>query len=169
MNIRLSTQDILQVAENVEQREIVFYLRASKHLEDQDLKNLCWKLAAWSLGHKKKWESKRKSLGPDMSATTQEDVFSHPGAMAGLTWFGLQASSDTNARAWICREYLLREAKRKVNDLMTFYEGLKGFVTDLNALKMVDHIISEEVRHSEYIGRLLPMAPDLGKYAHQGV
>jgi len=167
MDIEFSSQDILQVAENVEQREIEFYLGASRQLEDQDLKGLCWKLAAWNLRHKKIWERKRKDLGPNLREDTQDHVFSHPGAMAGLTWFGLRASSVKRAKAWTCREYLLWEARQRANDLMTFYAGLKGFVTDLDALKTVDRIIREEVRHFAYIERLLQMAPDSKKHAHQ--
>ena len=55
MNIGLTTLDILQVAENVEQREIEFYMGASEQLSDPDLKGLCWRLTAWSLRHKKIW------------------------------------------------------------------------------------------------------------------
>ncbi|MCF7974938.1 MAG: hypothetical protein K9N55_14050, partial [Phycisphaerae bacterium] len=71
MDIGLSSQDILQVAENVEQREIEFYMGASRQLEDQDLKGLCWKLAAWNLRHKKIWERKRRHLGPAPDANTE--------------------------------------------------------------------------------------------------
>jgi rubrerythrin len=169
MDIGFSSQDILQVAENVEQREIEFYIRASRQLENPDLKGLCWKLAAWSLRHKKIWERKRKGLGQDPYANTEDNAFSHPGAMAGLTWFGLRASSDKRAKAWTCREYLLWEARQRANDLITFYEGMKGFTQDLNALKMVDRIIKEETRHFGYIERLLRAAPDSKQYAQHNV
>lgn len=169
MDIVFRTPDILEVAENVEQREIDFYSRASRRLHDQDLKALCWKLASWSLRHKKIWERKRETLGTDGPEAQEEGVFSHPGAMAGLTWFGLRAYSDKRAENWTCRKYLLWEARQRVNDLITFYEGLKGFVRDLNALKMVDRVIKEEVRHFAYIERLLLMASDSKKHSHPGI
>lgn len=167
MDMRFSAQDILQVAENVEQREMDFYLRASRQLNDSLLKGLCHKLAAWNLRHKKIWERKRAGLGPDMYTDEDSNIFSHPGAMAGLTWFGLRSSSDQRAQNWTCREYLLWEARQRANDLMTFYEGLKGFVRDTQALMMIDRIISEEVRHFSYIERLLRLDHVTGKNAFQ--
>jgi rubrerythrin len=165
MDMRFSTQDTLQVAENVEQREIDFYLRASHGLEDQELKRLCGKLACWSLRHKKIWERKRQGLGPDQYATVEETVFSHPGAMAGLTWFGLRASSDARIKNWTCPNILLWEARQRANDLITFYEGLKGFVRDKQALMMVDRILRQEVRHFSYIERLLRSIPELKTFS----
>ena len=167
MDIVFRTQDILEVAENVEQREIDFYSRASRRLHDQDLKALCWKLASWSLRHKKIWERKRKTLGTERPRGLEDSVFSHPGAMAGLTWFGLRACSDRRAENWTCGEYLLWEARQRVNDLMTFYEGLKGFVTDVDACRMVDRIIKEEVRHFAHIERLLRTVVDPEKQGHR--
>lgn len=161
MNIGLSTKDILQVAENVEQREMEFYMRASKQLKDADLQGLCWKLAAWNLRHKKIWERKRQRMGRHRQEAASESVFSHPGAMAGLTWFGLRASLDKRARMWTSREYLLWETRQRVNDLMTFYEGLKGFVADMDAFRMVDRILKEEHRHFAYIERLLLQNADV--------
>jgi rubrerythrin len=167
MEIGLSAQDILQVAQNVEQREIEFYIKASRQLENEDLKGLCWKLAAWNLRHKKIWERKHKALGPDPYTGTEDSDFSHTGAMAGLTWFGLRASAGPRTKAWTCREYLLWEARQRANDLITFYEGLKGFVADPHALNVVDRILTAEGRHFAYIERLLHLTPDSKKHAHQ--
>lgn len=169
MDMRFSTHDILQVAENVEQREIDFYLRAANRLDDQEFKDLCVRLAAWSLRQKKAWERHREALGPDQHANSEENIFSHPGAMAGLTWFGLRASSDQRAEKWTCREYLLWEARQRANDLLTFYEGLKGFVRDTDAFMMIDSIISKEEQHFEYIERLLRMKPVSKNPDHQEI
>jgi hypothetical protein len=83
--------------------------------------------------------------------------------------FGLRYQFKPAVVLFICQDYLLREVRQRVNDLMAFYEGLKGFVTDLSALNMVDRIIAEEVQHFEYIERLLLMASDLSKDVPQRV
>lgn len=160
MDTIFNAQDILQIAENVEQREIDFYSRASRQLEDQDLNALCWKLAGWSLQHKKLWEQKRRHLGAQGPEAEEDGIFSHPGAMAGLTWFGLRTGSFKRAESWTCREYLLWEARQRVNDLITFYQGLKGFTEDPDALEMVDGIIDEESEHFAYVERLLRTTSD---------
>ncbi len=55
----------------------------------------------------------------------------------------------------------LWEARQRANDLITFYGGLKGFVRDQSALRMVDRILREEVRHFCYIERLLRSVADI--------
>ena len=167
MDVELNARDVLHVAENVEQREIDFYVRASIHLRDPALKALCGRLSRWSFRHRKIWQQMRDKMGP--SVVSGDNVFSHPGAMAGLTWFGLRRSSDRRAQAWTCPETLLWEARQRVNDLITFYRGLKGFAQAGDGWVMLDRIIKQETRHFDYIERLLRLTAASEKHKSESV
>lgn len=164
MDMRFSTTHILQIAESVEQREIDYYARAAQHIEAEELRDVCRQLAGWSLRHKRAWAQRRQRIAPD-TETSQACLLPDPAAMAGLTWFGLRVVPDKRFKSWTCRETVLWEAMQRAKDLVTFYEGLKGFAGDAEALLMIDRILNEEDRHLQYIQWLMNQPQTIARSA----
>jgi rubrerythrin len=154
MDMRFNTAHVLQIAEGVEQREIDYYVRAADHLEVDELREVCGQLAGWSLRHKMAWAQKRRRFYANCESLDQCPL-PEASAMAGLTWFGIRVVPEKKFKSWTRRESVLWEAMQRARDLTTFYEGLKGFAGDREAMLMIDRIISEEARHLEFIEWLL--------------
>lgn len=154
MEMRFSTAHILQIAESVEQREVDYYVRAAKHLETEELREVCRQLAGWNVRHKMAWSQKRQRFYTECESL-EACPLPEASAMAGLTWFGIRVVPDKKFKSWTRRETVLWEATQRARDLVTFYEGLKGFAGSTEALMMIDRIISEEGRHLEFIEWLL--------------
>ena len=49
---------------------------------------------------------------------------------------------------------MLRAAAKRAQDLMVFYEGLKGFTDSDQAVDMIDEVIGQEYRYLDYIAQL---------------
>ena len=124
MEIRFGINEILKIAEGVEQREIDFYQSAIKLLDDQCLQEVCRRIMSWNILHKGFWEQKRESLLKEGDSRaydlSDKTMLSEPGAMAGLTWYGIHFNVPCVVKNWMSEERILEEALRHVKDLVIF-------------------------------------------------
>jgi rubrerythrin len=150
METKFSVFEILQIAEQIEHKGAKYYLKTAEVFNDPAIRELLYKLATWKAKHEKLWARMRKRFS---SKTGQFGVFdpdnyvlSNPEVMAGLTWFGTQQASVRRLTGKENKDQVIRDATRRANELIIFYQGLKDFARDPPSADIIDKIIKEETR-----------------------
>jgi hypothetical protein len=64
-----------------------------------------------------------------------------PESMLGLTWLGKSPRPCDMLTGSEKEVHILRDAHRRIRDLATFYEGLKGFAANRASVTMIDRIV----------------------------
>ena len=158
MNPRLNADDVVKIAQGVEQREAHWYTRAMEAADNPSFHNTCSQLSNWHARGERFWA--RESPRPDnktdpLKQPPMEDSSApNAAAMAGLTWFGDKPRTFAYYHDWNQPEAMLKAAAKRARDLMVFYEGLKGFTDSVQAVDTIDQVISQEHRYLDYIGKL---------------
>ncbi len=158
METRFNVFEILQIAEKVEQKGARFYLKAAEMFKDSLRRDTYLKLADWKARHAKIWARLRKRFSEKTGefGTFDPDnyVLSNPGVMAGLTWFDTKHGPLRRLTGQETKEEILRDAIRRENEIIIFYQGLKDFARDPASQDTVDKIVREENRHIHLIMQL---------------
>lgn len=158
METRFNVFEILQIAEKVEQKGARFYLKAAELFKDSRRRDIYYKLADWKARHAKIWARMRKRFSEKTGefGTFDPDnyVLSNPGVMAGLTWFDTKHGPLRRLTGQETKEEILRDAIRRENEIIVFYQGLKDFARDPASEDTVDKIVREENRHIHLITQL---------------
>ena len=159
METKFNVFEILQVAEKVELRGARFYLKAAELFEDPQRRDIYHKLANWKARHAKVWARLRKRFSEKTGefGTFDPDnyVLSNPGVMAGLTWFDSKHGGPRRLTGGETKEEILRDAIRRENEIIVFYQGLKDFARDPASSGVVDQIVGQENQHINLIMQLL--------------
>ena len=71
--------------------------------------------------------------------------------MAGLTWFGTRQTTPGRLTGKESRKQILRDAVRRANEVIIFYQGLKDFARDPTTEDVIDKVIREEKRQIELL------------------
>jgi hypothetical protein len=82
-------------------------------------------------------------------------VLSNPHVMAGLTWFGIKRDTLGGFTGRESKEEIIRDAVRRENEVIIFYQGLKDFTRDQATRDVIDKVIKEENRHIRTLTLLL--------------
>jgi rubrerythrin len=158
METRFNVFEILQIAEKVEQKGARFYLKTAEFFKDSRRRDIYYKLADWKARHAKIWARLRKRFSEKTGefGTFDPDnyVLSNPGVMAGLTWFDTKHGPLRRLTGQETKEEILRDAIRRENEIIVFYQGLKDFARDPASQDTVDKIVREENRHIHLIMQL---------------
>jgi rubrerythrin len=155
METRFSVFEILQIAEQVEHKGAKFYLKTAELFDDPDLRDIYYRLATWKAKHEKIWARMRKRFSDktgDFGTFDPDDyVLSNPSVMSGLTWFGTKQEGAGRLTGKENKRQILKDAIRRANEVIIFYEGLKDFARDPPSKETIDRIISEENRQIELL------------------
>jgi rubrerythrin len=159
METKFNVFEILEIAEKVEQKGARFYLKAGESFSDPERRDIYHKLASRKAKHAKAWARLRKRFSEKTGefGTFDPDnyVLSNPGVMAGLTWFDTKHGPVRRLTGHETREEILRDAIRRENEIIVFYQGLKDFARDPASKDTVERIINEEKRHITLILQLM--------------
>jgi rubrerythrin len=159
METKFSIFEILEIAETVEQKGGRFYLKAADMFKDPQLRDIYLKLAEWKAKHARIWARMRKRVSEKTGdfGTFDPDnyVLSNPGVMASLTWFAARPGPAKRLTGQETREEILRDAIRRENEIIVFYQGLKDFARDPASEDTIDRIIKEVNRHIHLIMKWL--------------
>lgn len=158
MNTTLTTDDIFEIVQGVEQRESQWYAQAMQAADNPGFHDTCRQLSNWHMQGKKRWAQRpqhpsnrsdhaEQALGPNT-------LLPNAAAMAGLTWFGSKPQAFARYNDWHHPEAILKAAAKRAYDLIVFYEGLKGFVDSVQAVSIIDQVICQEHRYLDYIEQL---------------
>jgi rubrerythrin len=150
METKFNVFEILQIAEQVEHRGAKFYVKTAELFGDPEIRDLYYRLAAWKAKHERVWARLRKRFSEKTGefGTFDPDnyVLSNPPVMAGLTRFGTQQDTAERLTGKESKRHVLKDALRRANEELIFYQGLKDFARDPASMDAIDRIIREESR-----------------------
>ncbi len=159
METRFNVFEVLQIAEQIDHKGARFYLKTAELFDDADLRDLCYRLATWKAKHERVWARMRKRFSEKTGefGTFDPDnyVLSNPEVMAGLTWFGTKQDVTDRLTGKESKKQILRDAIRRANEVIIFYDGLKDFARDPASEEAIDTIIREETRQIEFLAKEL--------------
>jgi len=168
METKFNVFEVLEIAERLETRGARFYLKTLDLFKDPACKDVYYKLANWKAKHQKLWARMRKRFSEKTGEFGTFDpnnyVLSNPHVMAGLTWHSGPPGSHAAMTGKESRAEVIRDAIRRSNEIIIFYNGLKDFARDPATEDTLDRMIKEEHRQIELLLELQkqgsPKAPD---------
>lgn len=151
MEKKFSVFELLEIAERIEHNAARFYLKAAEIYDDPQLRDIYYKLANWRAKHEKVLTKRRREYSEktgELGTFDPDDyVLSNPEVMAGLTWLGSKSDPAKELTGKESREEVLKEAVKRADEVIVFYEGLKDFARDPAGEGAIDKIIEEEKQH----------------------
>ncbi len=151
METKFNVFEILQIAEKIEHNGAKFYLKTAELFDDPEVRDTCYKLAAWKARHEKILAQRRKRFSEKTGefGTFDPDnyVLSNPHVMAGLAVFATKPGSLKGPVDRESRQEIFKDAIRRAKEAIVFYRGLKDFARDPASEETIETIIKEENRH----------------------
>jgi rubrerythrin len=148
MEPEFDSRDVLDVAAEIERRRVQFYLRMHDRFRRSETQAMCLKLSAWRAERREHLVAERKKA---LGGTTGFSIpfprrrkSSNPRMMAGLAFFAMQPGFAPKLSVWESPKGILRDAVRRTERSLIFYEGLRGFAQDAAARDTINKLISEE-------------------------
>lgn len=155
METKFNVFEVLQIAEQVEHKGARFYLKTAELFDDPALREIYYNLANWKAKHEKLWARMKKRIAEKTGVFGTFDpdnyVLSNPEVMAGLTWFGTRQATPGRLTGQETKKQVLRDAIRRANEVIIFYQGLKDFTRDPATGEVIDKVIREEKRQIELL------------------
>ena len=162
METKFNVFEVLQIAEQVEHKGAKFYLKMAQRFDDPDHRDVFYRLANWKAKHEKIWArmKKRFSEKTGQFGTFDPDnyVLSNPEVMAGLTSFGTKQDFPARLTGTETKAHILRDAIRRANEVIIFYQGLKDFARDPASREVIDKILREGDREMHFLNEELKNA-----------
>ncbi len=159
METKFNVFEILEIAEKIDHNGAKFYLKTAELFDDPELKNIYYILANWRARHEKILAQRRKRFSEKTGefGTFDPDnyVLSNPDVMAGLTVFSHKPDSSKRFTGAESKEQIIKDAVRRANEAIIFYDGLKDFARDPASKDTIDKIIKEEKRHIRLLNEQL--------------
>jgi rubrerythrin len=158
METKFNVFEVLEIAERVENRGARFYLRIMELFRDPELRDIYYKLANRKAKNEKIWTRLRKRFSEKTGefGTFDPDnyVLSNPEVMAGLTWVAAKPGSARRLTGRETKHEILKDAIRRENEIIVFYQGLKDFARDPASEDTIDKILREENRQIQFLTEL---------------
>jgi rubrerythrin len=157
MNVTLNAIEVFEIAQQIEHNGATFYRKAAELFSESDVSNKFLELADWESRH----EQVLKDMGDKIVGSKQkintklEKKEFDPKLMACLTVFGTASEPIYKLKSIQKITDALKTAIEKEKDSITFYEGLKDFVSDRDDQRKVDAIIEEETHHIKILNQAL--------------
>jgi len=155
LETKFNVFEILRIAEGIEHKAALYYLRSADLLKDSERRDMLYKLANWRAKHEKIWAKMRQQYSEKTGEFGHFDpgnyVLSNPQVMAGLTWFADKPGSIQKLAGHENKEEILKDAINRSNETIVFYEGLKDFASDPASKDTLDKLIKEETRHMQLV------------------
>jgi len=158
MNVALDAFEVFEIAVQIEQNGAKFYSKAAELFNESDIRNLFIDLADWETKHEQVFLNMGKQLvklNKKTGTIEPEKKEFDPKLMACLGVFGTVSEPLHQLKSLEKITDVLKTAIEKEKDSITFYEGLKDFVTNSDDKIKVDDIIQEEMHHIKILNQAL--------------
>lgn len=159
METKFNVFEVLEIAEQIEHKGARFFLKSAELFADPDLRDVYYRLASWKAKHEQIWARMKKRFADKTGefGTFDPDnyVLSNPEVMAGLTWFGTRQGAPDRLTGKETKNQILRDAVRRANEVIIFYQGLKDFARDPATEETLDKIVREEARQIKLLNKEL--------------
>ncbi|MHC4193077.1 MAG: ferritin family protein [Planctomycetota bacterium] len=151
MPTTFNTDEVLEMAEQIERNGAKFYRKAANNASDKNIKTALLNMAAMEDGHLKVFEEMRKGL----SGWEKEEIVFDPDNQSVKY---LQAMGDARGyegKITPTKELTGNETPKEIIEIalnsekesVLFYLGLKGLVSERAGKEKVEAIILEELNH----------------------
>ena len=163
MSYDFSTDEIFEMAEQIERNGARFYRKMAENISDKSIGELLLDFAAMEDDHERVFASMRA----DLSDKEREPNIFDPGDEAALYLRALADLRVFNEKAedgFVLPEDLsesekgikvFREAIKQEKDSIVFYLGMKGLVPENLGREKIDSIIKEEMKHIRLLSNKL--------------
>lgn len=155
METEFNADQVFQIAVRIQQNGAEFYQEMAKRFRESGLRGLCSELASWRAERAKALAEGRKeffgSSGLPETSGRDDYIMSHPSEMADLAVFShdqYHSKALTGRESW---EEILKDAIVRCEDVIVFFQGLKGFAQDSFTKKTLDKIVEEEKNYKNQL------------------
>lgn len=151
METKFNVFEIFQIAEKIEHDSAKNFLKMAQMFDDEERRDILYRLANWRAKHEKALASRRKSFSANTGTFGTFDpnnyVLSNPHVMAGLAAFANKPEGRRQMTGKEGKKDIIQEAIRRSKQALVFYRGLKDFARDPASEDTVEQIIREESKH----------------------
>lgn len=156
MGDQFNAEEILKMAEQIENNGQEFYRNASKAVDDYEVSRLLSDLAEWEKGHEALFASMRSELSQDEKRQTAIDPYSEAAlylkAMADNHVFRQQTGKSLSTiEGDKSTGKIIDLAIQFEKDSLLFFLGLERLVSQRLGKERVHEIIDEEIGHISYL------------------
>jgi len=151
METKFNVFEVFQIAEKIEHDTAKFYLKMAQVFDDEEKRDILYKLANWRAKHEKALAGRRKLFSANTGTFGTFDpnnyVLSNPHVMAGLAAFATKPDERRQMTGKEGKKDIIKDAIRRSKQAVVFYRGLKDFARDPASEDTIDQIIKEESKH----------------------
>ena len=159
MSISFNADEILEIAQQIEQNGLNFYKAAANAVTDPEAKEMLSNLAEWEVGHEKLFRDMRAGLTYDQRQPTVFDPDNEMGlylkAMANQVVFTSKMDPVVMIGDKPSFRKVLDIALEREKEAVVFYAAVKKFVPESLGRDKIEAILQEEVSHVAMITQRL--------------
>jgi rubrerythrin len=159
MSISFNADEVLEIAQRIEQNGLNFYKAAADAVADPKAKEMLSNLAEWEVGHEKLFRDMRLGLTEDQRQPMVFDPHNEMGlylkATADQVVFTLKMDPGKMIGDKPSFKKILDIALEREKDSVVFYAGMKRFVPASLGADKIEAILQEEVSHVAMITQRL--------------
>ena len=145
MAFEYNIEEILKMAEQIEENGVKFYTNAANAASDANAKQMLLELAEFEKEHKKAFALIRENLSAkekeNLTFDPQDDTAQYLKALADMRVFFKKEIDIKNI------EEILKEALIAEKDSILFYQAMKPLVSQQSGKEKIEIIIKEEMKH----------------------
>lgn len=159
MSNEFSADEILEIAQQIEQNGIKFYSAAADCVENPQHKQLLTDLANWEVSHVETFKKMRQGLGAEERQPTVFDPDNEIGQYLKSMADRVVFTSRMKPEEMLCENptyrRILEVALDREKDAVVFYASVKGLVSERLGRGKIEDIMNEEVYHVALIEKQL--------------
>ena len=159
MSISFNADEILEIAQRIEQNGLNFYKAAANAVTDPKAQEMLSNLAEWEVGHEKLFRDMRFGLTEDQRRPMVFDPHNEMGLYLKATADQVVFTSKMDPAKMIGDEpsfkKILDAALEREKESVVFYAGMKRFVPASLGADKIEAILQEEVSHVAMITQRL--------------
>jgi rubrerythrin len=163
MSIKYNSDEIFEMAEEIERNGSEFYLEASDIYKEDKTCEMFKKLARMEKDHQRAFHAMRLQFGSSEKDSVTYDpdnvAVHYLQAAADMRVFNVREDVKSTLEGVDSVEKVIRLAIEREKDSVVFYVGLKRLVPDSSDAEKVDWIIEQEMEHIKILtGELAKIA-----------
>ncbi len=159
MSNQFNADEILAVAQQIEENGIRFYTAAADAVDNPEEKELLSNLAGWEVTHVDIFTKMRASLTADEKKPTvfdpDDELCEYLKAMADSVVFTSKMNAAEMFGGKPTYKHILEIALERERDAVIYYAGIKGMVPARLGREKIEEILQEEVGHVALIQKRL--------------
>jgi len=151
MSIKFSADEILEIAERIEENGVAFYAAGCQAVSDPAAAALLRRLSAWEAAHVELFKTMRRELTAEEKTPTvfdpEDQMALYLQSMADRTVFTSKMNPSEMFGPEPALRHVLQLALEREKDAVVFYTGIRDMVPARLGLARIEEIVREEISH----------------------